>query len=167
VTARESDLGSVTIVRTFRSPVAEVFAAWTDPALLRRWLAPPPCEVLEASADARPGGRYRILVVDAEGCRHLTHGEYRELVPGKRLVKTWVYEGKYSAAGPYSTLLTVDFRETGPRSTELTLRQDQLLTSEDQERNTEGWRLCLDKLDALIREEKGVEPADPRGRRST
>jgi len=158
---------SVTIVRTFASPVAEVFAAWTDPALLRRWLAPSPCEVLEASADARPGGRYRIVVVDAEGDRHLTHGEYRELVPGKRLVKTWVYEGKYSAAGPYSTLLTVDFRERGPRSTELTLRQDELLTPEDRERNKEGWRLCFDKLDTVVREKKDAESVDRNVRRST
>ena len=167
MTPGESDLGSVTIVRTFRSPVAEVFAAWTDASLLRRWLAPSPCEVLEASADARPGGRDRIVVIDAQGDRHLTHGEYRELVPGRRLVKTWVYEGKYSEAGPYATLLTVDFREIAPGSTELTLRQDQLLTPEDRERNTEGWRLCLDKLDALIREKNDAEPVDPHGRRST
>ncbi len=33
---------SVTIVRTFACPIDEVFAAWTDPALLRRWLAPGP-----------------------------------------------------------------------------------------------------------------------------
>jgi len=158
VTARrntKSDPPSITIVRTFAAPVAEVFAAWTDPALLRRWLAPSPCEVLEASADARPGGRYRIVVIDAEGNRHVTSGEYRELVPGKRLVKTWVYEGKYSV-GRYPTLLSVAFRETGPRSTELTLRQDQLLTPDDRASNTEGWRLCFDKLDALL------DPALPR-----
>jgi len=141
---------SVTIVRTFASPVDEVFAAWTDPALLRRWLAPVPCEVLEATTDPRPGGHYRIVVIDAEGNRHVTSGEYRELVPGKRLVKTWVYEGKYSAVDRYPTLLTVDFRATGPRSTELTLRQDQLLSPEDRARNTEGWRLCFDKLAALL-----------------
>jgi uncharacterized protein YndB with AHSA1/START domain len=47
---------SITIVRTIAAPVAEVFAAWTDAALLRRWLAPAPCEVVEARADARPRG---------------------------------------------------------------------------------------------------------------
>jgi uncharacterized protein YndB with AHSA1/START domain len=141
---------SITIVRRIDAPAAEVFAAWTDPLLLRRWLAPSPCEVLEATADARVGGRYRIVVVDPEGDRHVTSGEYRELVPGRRLVKTWVYEGKYSAAGPYPTLLTVDFRETGPGSTEITLRQDQLLTPEDRAGNTEGWRLCFDNLETLF-----------------
>jgi len=107
------------------------------------------------------------VVIDAEGNRHVTSGEYRELVPGKRLVKTWVYEGMYSAADRYPTLLTVDFRETGPRSTEITLRQDQLLTPEDRARNTEGWRLCFDKLDGLLGPKKDAESVDPAHRRST
>jgi glutathione S-transferase len=145
-----TDATTVEVVRTIAAPVAKVFAAWTDAATLRLWLAPSPSVVLEASADARPGGRYRIVVVDGEGDRHVTSGEYREVVREKRLVKTWVYEGKHSA-GPYRTLLTVEFRETGPRSTELTLRQDPLVTAEDRARNTDGWRLCLDNLEALLR----------------
>jgi uncharacterized protein YndB with AHSA1/START domain len=149
VTDRSPDAPTITLVRTFAAPAAEVFAAWTDPAMLRQWLAPAPCEILEASADARPGGRYRIVVVDPAGGRHVTSGEYRELVPARRLVKTWVYEGP-GAPAPYPTLLTVDFRETGPRTTEVTLRQDQLLTREDREGNREGWRLCFEKLDRLL-----------------
>ena len=167
MTTPRSEPPSVTSVRTFASSVGEVFAAWTDPGLLRRSLAPGPCQVLEASADPRPGGQYRIVVIDPEGNRHVTSGEYLELVPGKWLMKTWVYEGKYSAAGRYPTLLTVDFRETGPQSTELTLRQDQLLTPDDRARNVEGCGLCFDKLDALIQQKKEAEPVDPALRRST
>lgn len=145
----QSGVPSITIVRTIAAPVAEVFAAWTDPALLRQWLAPAPCEVVAAEADARPGGRYRVVVVDPTGARHVTSGEYRELVPGRRLVKTWVYEGPF-APDPYPTLLTVEFREAGARATEVTLRQDQLLTADDREGNREGWRLCFEKLEALL-----------------
>jgi uncharacterized protein YndB with AHSA1/START domain len=150
-----SDPGpSITIVRRFAAPVADVFAAWTDAATMRQWLAPDPCTVLEATADARLGGRYRIVVRDPVGHTHVTTGEYRELVPCRRLVKTWVYEGPFHA-DRYPTLLTVEFRETGPRSTEITLRQDQLLTSADREGNREGWRLCFDKLDSMLRERSG------------
>ncbi len=142
---------SITVVRTIAAPIAQVFAAWTDPVLLQRWLAPGRCEVVEARADARPGGTYRIVVLDPVGNRHTTTGVYREVVPRKRLVQTWVYEG-VNAVDPYPTLLTVDFRELGPRSTELKLHQEQLLTPEYREGNREGWRLCLDKLEALLRE---------------
>ena len=149
IAASGSEAASITIVRTFAASPAEVFAAWTDPALLRRWLAPSPCEVVEASADARPGGRYRIVVAAPDGSRHTTSGEYLEVVPGKRLVKTWVYEGPGAPDG-YPTLLTVELREIQPGSTEVTLRQDRLLTLQDREGNREGWRLCFDNLDALL-----------------
>ena len=88
---------------------------------------------------ARLGGAYRIVVRDPMGHTHVTTGEYREIVRDRRLVKTWVYEGPFHA-DRYPTLLTVDFRATGPRSTEITLRQDQLITQEDREGNREGWR---------------------------
>ena len=74
----------------------------------------------------------------------------RELIPAERLVKTWVYEGPFHA-DRYPTLLTVDFRATGPRSTEITLRQDHLLSADDRDGNREGWRLCFEKLDVLLR----------------
>ena len=148
------DNPTITIVRAFAAPVGEVFAAWTDASIMREWLAPDPCVVLEATADVRLGGAYRIVVRDPMGNTHVTTGEYREIVPGRRLVKTWVYEGPFHA-DRYPTLLTVDFRETSPRSTEITLRQDQLLTDEDRAGNREGWRLCFDKLDRLLRSRVG------------
>lgn len=140
---------SITITRSFAAPVTDVFAAWTDAATMREWLAPDPCVVLEATADARLGGAYRIVVRDPMGHTHVTTGEYREIVRDRRLVKTWVYEGPFHA-DRYPTLLTVDFRATGPRSTEITLRQDQLITHEDREGNREGWRLCFEKLDRAL-----------------
>ena len=40
--------------------------------------------------------------------------------------------------------------QTGAGTTEVTLRQDRLLTHEDREGNREGWRLCFAKLDRLL-----------------
>jgi hypothetical protein len=60
------------------------------------------------------------------------------------------FEGASATVDRYPTLLTVHFRETGPSSTEITLRQDQLLSVEDREGNREGWRLCFDKLQAVL-----------------
>ena len=141
---------SLVVVRTIGGPLNEVFAAWTDVSLLRRWLAPAPWVVVEASADARPGGSYRVVVVHPSGMRVVTFGEYVEVVPGRRIVKTWIREGDTPGVDDYPTMLTVEFRALDARSTELTLRQDQLLTPADREGNREGWRLCLDKLAALV-----------------
>jgi uncharacterized protein YndB with AHSA1/START domain len=145
---------SVRMTRTIDAPATAVYAAWTDPAQIRRWLAPAPYKVTEAEVDARVGGRYRIAVVGPEGDMHVTTGEYRELVPGKRLVKTWVYEGPHAAADRSETLLTVEFRETAPGVTELTLRHERVPAPEDREGLRQGWSGCLAKLDELFKQEE-------------
>ena len=72
--------------RTFEAPPERVYDAWLDPAVLATWMSPVGHAVV--SVDARPGGRFRIVMV-GEG-RELEHvGRYRELVPGRRLVFTW------------------------------------------------------------------------------
>jgi uncharacterized protein YndB with AHSA1/START domain len=146
----QAEAASITIVRTFAASVEEVFAAWTDPALMQQWLAPETCSVLEVSADHRPGGRHRLVVADPNGNQHVVTGEYREVISGQRLVQTWDAHGLDPAVDPYPTVLTLDFRALGPSSTEITLRQDQLVTIVDREGNREGWRQCFNKLDALL-----------------
>lgn len=146
----ESEEQSITIVRTIAAPVADVFAAWTDPTLIEQWLAPIFCKIAEASVDARPGKTYRLVTQGPFGGKHVITGEYREVVPNKRLVQTWVLEGYSKAVDRYPTLLTVDFRELGPHSTEITLRQDQLHTRADRSGNLMGWRMCLKKLEKVL-----------------
>lgn len=81
---------SVTQIRTLEAPADKVFAAWIDGAQLQRWLAP------IAKADGRVAGRFRLEVRTPEGS-HVVTGEYRELVPARRIVMTWVYEGPMPA----------------------------------------------------------------------
>ena len=149
MTERDLEPTTLVVVRTIAAPVAEVFEAWTDPTLLSRWLAPGPLVVTHASADARVGGEYRIVARDPLGTDHVTTGEYREVVPDTRLVQTWVYHG-HPLVERYLTLLSVDFRALGPAATELTIRQELLLSEMDREGNGMGWSLCLDKLEQLV-----------------
>jgi uncharacterized protein YndB with AHSA1/START domain len=87
--------------------------------------------------------------VEPNGNVHTTSGEYREFVPGRRLVKTWAYDGPYGRDETPS-ILTVDFREVRPGVTELTLTHAQLRDKEASEGVGAGWVLCLEKLDALF-----------------
>jgi uncharacterized protein YndB with AHSA1/START domain len=149
---------SVTFVRTLRAPAREVFAAWIDPELIRRWLAPSPHGEGAAEVDARVGGRYRIETPGPDGQLHVTMGEYRELVPGRRLVQTWVYEGPMAVARGFETLLTVELRELEPGLTELTLKHERLPNAEYGNLLRAGWTGCLDRLEALYAEDR-VTPA--------
>jgi len=142
---------SITLVRVIDAPVAEVFAAWTNPMIVRRWMVPMLCRALEVEADPRPGGTFRMVLKGPLGGRHVTTGEYREVVPNRRLVQTWVLEGYGKTLDRYPTVLTVDFRELGQRTTEVTIRQEQLRTKQDRSGNLMGWKLCLRKLEKLFR----------------
>lgn len=102
----------------------------------------------------RPSARKQLPHCGAAAIRQqrvVTTGEYREIAPNKRLVKIWVLEGQSPGVDRYPTLLTVDFRELGPSTTEMTLRQDQLRTFIDRAGNRMGWKMCFKKLDVLLK----------------
>jgi uncharacterized protein YndB with AHSA1/START domain len=145
---------TVTLVRTLQASPQQVFAAWTDPDLIRRWLAPAPYRMTIAETDPRVGGRYCIEVTGPEGDRHKTTGEYVELVPGRRLVKTWNYEGPFEA-NHGETLLIVELREAGPGVTELTLRHERIPNAEQRQSLVQGWTACLDELEGLYAPDRG------------
>src|SRR5438128_2154226 len=78
---------------TFDAPRELVWKAWTDPKLIPKWWGPSRYSTIVDKRDVRPGGRWRFVQRDAEGNEFGFHGEYREVVPPKRLVGTFEYEG--------------------------------------------------------------------------
>ena len=50
---------SLTVKRHLKAPPAKVFAAWTDPEKVKRWMGPGDVTVLSVETDPRAGGRYR------------------------------------------------------------------------------------------------------------
>ena len=82
---------SLTIKRRFNAPPAKVFAAWTDPEKVKRWMGPGEVKVLSAENDARTGGRYRWVMHAPDGEHHEVGGVYREVVPNERLVFSWAW----------------------------------------------------------------------------
>jgi uncharacterized protein YndB with AHSA1/START domain len=99
----------ITMTRRFAAPVALVFEAWTDPALLRRWLLGPPgwtmpvCEV-----DFRVGGAYRYEWRNEQGQTMGVGGVYREIDPPHRFVATERFD---EAWYPGESLITITFAE--------------------------------------------------------
>jgi uncharacterized protein YndB with AHSA1/START domain len=144
----EAQATPVTLVRTLKASAQEVYNAWTDPALFQRWMTPGPDAVTTAEFDPRVGGRYRIETRMAHQT-HVTTGEYRELVPGRRLVQTWIYEGPHKEFEHHETLLTVELRELGPRLTELTLKHERTPDANYGNSVRQGWTACLDRLEAV------------------
>ena len=61
---------SVVVTREYDAPAIDVFRAWTEPPIMRRWLA------AIAESDVRVGGRYRLENRGEDGVVHAFAGEY-------------------------------------------------------------------------------------------
>ncbi len=107
----------VKVSRSFRAPRTLVYRAYTEPALVRRWLLGPPgwtmpiCEM-----DVRVGGQYRWRwQSDDKRNEFGFSGTFREVQPPSRIVHTEAYDPG-TIGGPYPgepAIVTVTFAEDG------------------------------------------------------
>jgi uncharacterized protein YndB with AHSA1/START domain len=101
----------VKVTRSFKASRALVYRAWTEPALVRRWLLGPPgwsmpvCEV-----DFRVGGTYRYEWRNDQGQTMGVGGTYREIDAPRRFVATERFD---EAWYPGESLITFTFVEVG------------------------------------------------------
>jgi uncharacterized protein YndB with AHSA1/START domain len=128
---------SLTIKRRINAPPAKVYQAWTDPQKMMRWYAPADAETLRAEADARVGGRFRVLMRTADG--------YREVVPDEKLVFTWQWRSKPE----WESLVTVTLKRDG-EDTILTLIHEQLPDEAERDGHRNGWTGAIEKLARVV-----------------
>lgn len=137
---------SLTIVRSFKAAPEKVWRAITHPEALKRWMAPSDAfKIPVAEADAKVGGRYRIVMHSPDGEVHDVSGVYREIVPNRKLVYTWAWK----SAPERESLVTFELRAAGG-GTELTLRHEQFFDEEARDRHNHGWIGCLARLDLAL-----------------
>lgn len=111
-----SDENLVQLTRVLRAPPDEVFAAWTEPALLESWWTGVGGWVdAKADVDLRVGGRYHLSMRDERGALHGIVGIYTLIAPAERLSFTWTWENEPSVMrGSEGSLVDVTLREGAP-----------------------------------------------------
>jgi uncharacterized protein YndB with AHSA1/START domain len=148
-----SEVASFRLERRFAATPEEVFDAWTNPEVLRRWWTrgssstSPGCDV-----DLRVGGRYLMRMRDDDGELHVVGGEYREIDRPHRLVYTWRWQGDDGPHPGHVSLLTVEFRADGDATT-VVLEHSGLASEESRARHGAGWQAVLDRLAQAIFDE--------------
>ncbi|MEO7995609.1 MAG: SRPBCC domain-containing protein, partial [bacterium] len=151
------------------APRERVFQAWTDPEQLAQWFGPRDFTTAIPELDVHPGGRFRIVMRDADGVEYPISGVYTEVVPPEWLVyrnnlaehpAAWKsqLDARYHKHGgegdvPLETVARVTFDERGEK-TLVTLRTefDTLAARNTYEElgMTEGWQQSLDRLNTLV-----------------
>ena len=115
----------ILITRDFDAPARLIFKAYTTPELVKRWWHANRGTCTTTDIDLRVGGKWRWVMVTDSGFEVAFHGEYREIVPGERLVYTEVYEGAPLAANgeEEAAVNTLTFTETDGRTRLTTLTE--------------------------------------------
>ena len=136
---------SLTVKRRFNAPPAQVFAAWTDPEKVKRWMGPGEVKTVRAENDVRAGGHYRIVMHTPAGEEHDVSGVYREVVANERLVYTWAWK----STPERELLVTVTFKADGG-GTLLTLTHEQFFDEAARDSHQGGWNGALVKLEKYL-----------------
>jgi uncharacterized protein YndB with AHSA1/START domain len=147
------------LTREFDAPRDLVWKAMTDPALMSRWWGPRKYKTVVDTMDVRPGGKWRMRNIAADGGEHAFRGEYREIVPPERVVMTFEYE----PLPGHISVETMTLTERDGR-TLLTVR-DQFASKEDLDGMVNsgmesGARETYERLDELLAELK-TKPTRP------
>ncbi len=113
----DMDFRELDIVRIFDAPRQLVWDAWTDPDRLALWWGPAgmhtPRESVEL--DVRPGGAFRVTMVDEDGTEYPSDMVYNRVEPIGLLEYGW---GDQRGIG--GGAVTVTFEDLGDGRTELT-----------------------------------------------
>ena len=122
----EADLTAKTIhmIREFNAPVEKVWRAYTEPALVEKWIAPKPWRVETKTADLRVGGVWLYAMIVTEGQVHWVYDEYTAVETGKLIASTGMFcddEGNPNRDGSKSYVNTTFTTIEGDRTSVETL----------------------------------------------
>jgi uncharacterized protein YndB with AHSA1/START domain len=95
-----------------------------------------------AKLDPRAGGEFSVAFKDAA-----VRGEYVEVVPNRRVVLTWGWEGPEAVVGPGGSTVEIDLEPHG-KGTRLRLVHRGLPAAELAS-HTEGWDYFLPRLTTI------------------
>jgi uncharacterized protein YndB with AHSA1/START domain len=138
----------VKVVKAFSVPAEKVFAAWTDPSIIGRWMFGPNVreeEILKLATDPRKNGGFSFVVKrDGETINHL--GTYLEFDPPHRLVFTWGIESESEG----ESVVRIDIVPTGDGCRLTLVHEMQPQWEEYADRTRDAWSYMLDKLDEIF-----------------
>jgi uncharacterized protein YndB with AHSA1/START domain len=123
------------------APPAVVFAFFTDPALLARWMGASP------TLDARAGGAIRVEF-PREGSTDIMRGVFLEIEPPRRIVFSWGFEGN-PALPPGTSTVEVTLEPDGGGTRVRLVHRD--LPEPDRTQHDGGWEFFLGRLAEVAR----------------
>jgi uncharacterized protein YndB with AHSA1/START domain len=95
-----ADGADLVLERVFDAPRELVWTALTSPEHIPQWWGPHGTTPTVVEMDVRPGGRWRWIAAASDGGGAPFAGEYLEVVPPERIVRTVIFDVEPFNAGP-------------------------------------------------------------------
>lgn len=134
-------MSTADLTRHFHASREKVFAAWTDPELLRQWYCPNPALAVTFTGTVAAGESYELTM----GEHYTIRGEYLTVEEPSLLEFTWQWDAEEK---PSVVRVEIDSTEDG--TTRLRLTHRDLPTEGDATGHGEGWDLSLNRLVLLL-----------------
>lgn len=159
------------INRSFEAPIDVVFAMWTEPTHLARWIPPKGLTMEYLKADIKPGGSSFSCMTGAGEMKMYAKANYLEITKPHRLVYKQMFcdqnekitRHPMMPTWPETMLTTVTLTEEGTDQTRVTITWEPHGETTAAERETfhkakggmtQGWTGSFDKLEAYLEEKK-------------
>ena len=147
------------IHRIFNAPREIVWKALTDPEVTKLWFGPRTFTTPYSSIDLRVGGKYVNCMRSPEGADFWSSGEYKEIIPLKKIVMTDSFADEHgnvvnasyygmNPEFPMVSVVTFTFEDLDNK-TDFKMRYDDVMSIPETDLNdmTAGWNESLDKLE--------------------
>jgi uncharacterized protein YndB with AHSA1/START domain len=160
-----SEERTVVINRVFDAPVEKVWAAWSDPALIKKWWGPKNFTAPHAEIDFRVGGKYLYAMHGPAGTEFdkdmWNTGTYQEIVPLQKIVYADSFADENGNVVPSSAygmpgmsevmLLTITFEALDDGKTKVTIVHTGAPEGGIADNMEAGWNQSLDKMAESLR----------------
>lgn len=136
-----------------------IWAAWTQPKLIKHWFTPAPWKTVDCTIDLRPGGTFHTVMRSPEGQDFPNAGCFLEIIENERLVWTNVLDPGFRPANPSATevaecglllftaVISLEPHADGTRYTALVMHPDETTRKKHEDMGFHaGWGAALDQL---------------------
>jgi uncharacterized protein YndB with AHSA1/START domain len=132
------------IKRILDASPEEVFAAWTDPEKMKKWLSPENLTVKNAKSENKVGGEYVVAMHDAQKDEiHMAVGEFKTYEQDRSFSVSWVWKGMEMS----ETLLSIQLNEVEDGKTEITLTHSGFPVQDAADEHAKGWESTLNNFE--------------------
>lgn len=139
---------SLELTRVLKATPDKVYAAWSDPAVLKQWFGPGDCTVIALDFEPEENRPYSISLATPDGDLTVA-GVFLKVEPNRHLEFSFQWQADPGEPEEAVTTVSVAFQAEG-QDTRLVLTHEGHPSQASSDRHEEGWTGSLANLEQAL-----------------